>query len=331
MTREVFLKIIDNTEDQDRVMAMVDRGIKISGSEDNLIKQEEWYDYCAKVYNECCIPIIDKNKISQEDYVKLTENNSDRIKLLDEKLFSFPHFSARLSEIFDNYMYRKYVFSQEDKRLQKLQQIYVNFDQVVDEFFKHNNDGTFTNDLILDIKTALHKSYTINELTNDEQIKELNDAKALMELSAISDLNCFKIQTIQNGTFNISSQRALDLLHNLILPYFQDRFVSKIKTNSIDKEITRCKILKNKHTHVVVRELYKAFAKHGKVKYENIENTYHSSEKNGKYASLSGEISFLIFELLVDLDLGDKRIDEALLRKEKIDVIKNCMRADIES
>lgn len=55
MTREDFLKIIDNTEDQDRVMAMVDRGIKISGSEDNLIKQEEWYDYCAKVYNECCI------------------------------------------------------------------------------------------------------------------------------------------------------------------------------------------------------------------------------------------------------------------------------------
>ena len=55
------------------------------------------------------------------------------------------------------------------------------------------------------------------------------------------------------------------------------------------------------------------------------------SEKNGKYASLSGEISFLIFELLVKLDLGDKRIDEALLRKEKIDVIKNCMRADIES
>lgn len=331
MTREDFLKIIDNTEDQDRVMAMVDRGIKISGSEDNLIRQEEWYDYCAKVYNECCIPIIDKNKISQEDYVKLTENNSDRIKLLDEKLFSFPHFSARLSEIFDNYMYRKYVFSQEDKRLQKLQQIYVNFDQVVDEFFKPNNDGTFTNDLILDIKTALHKSYTINELTNDEQIKELNDAKALMELSAISDLNCFKIQTIQNGTFNISSQRALDLLHNLILPYFQDRFVSKIKTDSIDKEITRCKILKNKYTHVIVRELYKAFAKHGKVKYENIENTYHSSEKNGKYASLSGEISFIIFELFVDLDLGDKRIDEVLLRKEKIDVIKNCMRADIES
>lgn len=44
MTREDFLKIIDNTEDQDRVMAMVDRGIKISGSEDNLIKQEEWYE-----------------------------------------------------------------------------------------------------------------------------------------------------------------------------------------------------------------------------------------------------------------------------------------------
>lgn len=229
-------------------------------------------------------------------------------------------------------MYRKYVFSQEDKRLQKLQQIYVNFDQVVDEFFKHNNDGTFTNDLILDIKTALHKSYTINELANDEQLQELIDARKLKDLSSISDFHCFKIQTIKNGTFNISSARALDLLHNLILPYFQDRFVSKIQTNNIDKEITRCKILKKKHTHVVVRELYKVFAKHGKVKYENIENTYNLGEKNGKYASLSGSISNLIYKLLIDLyPYLDDKIYSYLSRKEKIDAIKNYMRADIQN
>ena len=41
-------------------------------------------------------------------------------------------------------------------------------------------------------------------------------------------------------------------------------------------------------------------------------------------------MSYLIYELLIDLNVEDSKIDKVLSRKEKIDAIKNFMEADLK-
>lgn len=340
MTREDFLKKIELSDVEDeskrkahqkRIMERVDQGIKIFGYEDSLDKQEQWYQYCAKVYEECCIPIVDRDKMTQKAYDEIVKSYQDELPFLEEKHFSFPNFSTRLGETFDLFKYQMHTYSEDAARLKELQEVYANFDQAVDKFFeRHNDDGTYSIDLINDIKKAIHNSYTINELANNERLRELNDTKTLIELSSLTDIYAFKIITNTNGTFTILSQRALSMLQSLIIPYYQSRFAELFDRKKLNAEIEICKIRKNKHTHVLVRELYQAFAKHGKVEYNNFNNTYHSKKVNGFYASLSGNVSYLIYELLIDLNVEDSKIDKVLSRKEKIDAIKNFMEADLK-
>ena len=63
-------------------MERVDQGIKIFGYEDNLDKQEQWYQYCAKVYEECCIPIVDRDKMTQKAYDKIVKSYQDELPFL---------------------------------------------------------------------------------------------------------------------------------------------------------------------------------------------------------------------------------------------------------
>lgn len=122
----------------------------------------------------------------------------------------------------------------------------------------------------------------------------------------------------------------------ILVDYFIDRYIITDNEQTIIEDINIWNAYRPKIWHRLIHDIYHFFANKGLLHYNNKNDTYHLGERDGKFASLNGEVSEWIYNLLCEFyekkdNKTSARFDIYNGRKDKIDAIKNFMEADVES
>lgn len=297
MTKDEFERIIVDDEHKQGLLYLVRKGIE----EGNLDGEEEekWYDSCAKLYEE-----------SVHDHVNFRINLANRL---------------------DSLRYTKYTTRRllEDDNAKNLafQRVYT---QVVQ--YANQKDKSYSeSDLVHKISQESYR-FEIRSQQLKEAVSELEDCKNIIKLSSGSrELYEVRFKT-RNGNdyedFKIHSKKAIELFNSAFLHYFKDRYLEEVDLRTVLNKIDSYKKAQKALLHRLIHEIYSIFVQKGFIAFDSATDTYQLVEnRNGKFASLKGEVSVWIFGLLDFMgylnSLEDKKY---MTHKNKVDFIKDRMK-----
>jgi hypothetical protein len=299
MKIEEFEKIITDNAHKSDILQLVNNGVELCSFKDE--KAEEWYDSCAKLY-----------EFSGKDYVNFKVNIAKRLDSLRYMMFTMRRKSA-------------------DK--DKQDAAFQNAFSIVQKYANDNkqsgfNDGT----LLLNIAKAAYL-YELRKQFLQNAASEQEDCKNIIELMR-TDRELYKITfTTRKGAtpdehHYLKSKRALEIFQAEFIHFFQDRFMSETELETIDENIETYKNAQKRLLHRLIYDIYLVFAKANLTEFGSGKDIYKiGEERNGKYASLKGEISEWIFNLLDSMHYLDRVKDKNIMtRKNKVDFIKDKMK-----
>lgn len=330
MTREEFIAKIENPGDVERVMARVDEGIKLMNYTD-ATKIAEWYGFCAKLYDQSILP-------STIEGVPDMVTGEEHGVIVNE--FSFLHFNALLSEAFDRY--RSLIFSveREDRIMNDVGEEKLSLMQIVDEYVGRSgnvyNDPSFVHGLHKVVAKYLGEYVSVLDTRADDLADAIAILKAREYMAQARDqahkanhyIQSISFTPSDDVTIKIKGEKALELLGEVLIPCYCDRFLSKFDMSTLEAEQKKCAKLKNKVYHKTIYEIYKLFIKYynNRFSYTLNSDRYKLDERDGKSPGLVSEISVWIHDLMAEID--NVKFDKNNWRKDKVDFIKTRMESD---
>lgn len=330
MTREEFIAKIENPDDVERVMARVDEGAKLMKYTD-ATKLAEWYDFCAKLYDQSILPSTIEGV---SDMVTGEKHN------VTVEEFSFLHFNAMISEGLDRYRHLMHTVELEDHVTDEVGASKMSLKKIVDAYvkrpFNEYNDPSFVHK----VHKVVAKYLGEYALAADTRGQDLADAIAILKIKEHVDeahahghdikwyINSVSFKPNEGGSYTIKGENALKLMADVFIPYYCDRYLSKFDLKTLESQQRRWAALERKTFHMTIYEIYKLFIEYynEKFSYELAEDRYNLGEKNGKYPGLINEISVWIFDLMAEIS-GE--FDKSNSRTEKVEVIRTRMLAKL--
>ena len=330
MTREEFIAKIENPDDVERVMARVDEGIMLMNYTD-ATKIAEWYDFCAKLYDQSILPS------TIEGVPDMVTGEGLGVTVSG---FSFPHFNALLSEAFDRYRSLMFSVEREDSVTDEVGEAKMSLKKIVDDYverpFNLYNDPSFVHK----VHKVVAKYLGEYALAADTRGKDLEDAIAILKIKEHMDealahrhgityyFKSVSFKPNEGSAWTIKGENALKMMADVFVPYYCDRYLSKFDLKHLESQQKRWAALESKTFHMTIFEIYKLFIEfyNEKFSYELDEDRYTLGEKNGKYPGLVNEISVWIFELMAEI--SDK-FNKNKSRPEKVDYIRTRMQAKL--
>ena len=330
MTREEFIAKIENPNNVERVIARVDEGAQLMKYTD-AAKLAEWYDFCAKLYDQSILP---STLEGVSDMVTGEKHNV----IVEE--FSFLHFNAMISEGLDRYRHLMHTVELEDRITDEVGASKMSLKKIVDAYverpFNQFNDPSFVHQL----HKVVAKYLGEYALAADTRGQDLADAIAILKIKEYMDeahahghdikwyINSVSFKPNEGSSWTIKGENALKLMADVFVPYYCDRYLSKFDLKTLESQQRRWAALESKTFHMTIFEIYKLFIEfyNEKFSYELDEDRYNLGERNGKYPGLINEISVWIFDLMAEISGG---FDKSNTRAEKVDVIKTRMLAKL--
>ena len=326
MTREEFIAKIENPDDVERVMARVDEGIKLMNYTD-ATKIAEWYDRCANLYDQSMLPSTIEGV---PDMVTGVEHG------VTVNEFSFLHFNTLLSELFDRYRSLMFSVEREDRITSDVGEEKLSLMRIVDEYVGRSgnvyNDPSFVHSLHKVVAKYLGEYVSALDTRADDLADAIAILKAREYMAQTRDqahkanhyIQSVSFTPSDDVTIKIKGERALELLGEVFIPYYCDRFLNKFDMSTLEAEQKKCAKLKNKVYHKTIYEIYKLFIKYynNKFSYNLDSDRYQLDERDGKSPGLVSEISVWIHDLMAEIH-GD--FDKYKGRKDKVDFIKTRM------
>ena len=298
MKIEEFEQIIADNAHKSDILQLVNNGVELCKYKDE--KAEEWYDSCAKLY-----------ELSGNDYVNFKVNIAKRLDDLRYMMFTMKRKSA-------------------DK--DKQDAAFLNARSMVQKYANDNKQSGFNDGaLLLNIAKAAYR-YELRKQFLQNAVSEQEDCKNIIKLMR-TDRELYKITfTTKEGATDehhyLKSKRALEIFQAEFIQFFKNRFMSETELKTIVENIKKYKDAQKRLLHRLIYEIYLVFAKANLTEFGSDKDIYKiCEERNGKYASLKGEISEWIFNLLDYMHYLDRVKDKNLMtRKNKVDFIKDKMK-----
>ena len=118
-------------------------------------------------------------------------------------------------------------------------------------------------------------------------------------------------------TIKIKVDKVLELLGEVLIPYFCDRFLNKFEISTLEAKRKMCAKLKNKVYHKTIYEIYELFIKYyiNKFSYTLDSDRYQHDESDSKSPGLVSEISVWIHNLMAEISIKDERIKQISLKR----------------
>lgn len=340
MTRDEFIAKIENPDDVNRVMARVDEGAQLMGKT-SVEELEKWYDECAGYYDAAHEDVITKYEEVGVKFNPMYGEEREVLKPVDKaKWFSFLHFNAMISEAIDRYRYMMYTVKLEDSITSEVGEAKMSLKKKVDDYVAR--PGNLYNDpsFVHKVHKVVAKYLGEYALAADTRGKDLEDAIAILKIKEDMDearehghpiqyyIQSVSFKPNEGSAYRIKGEKALNLMADVFVPYFCDRYLSKFNLKSLEAEQKRWLALKAKTFHMTIYEIYKLFIEfyNEKFSYELDEDRYNLGERNGKYPGLVNEISVWIYDLMAEI--SDEYHKENW-RTEKVDAIKTRMLAKL--
>ena len=172
MTREEFIAKIENPNDVERVIARVDEGAQLMKYTD-AAKLAEWYDFCAKLYDQSILPSTLEgvsDKVTGEKHNVIVEE------------FSFLHFNAMISEGLDRYRHLMHTVELEDRITDEVGASKMSLKKIVDAYNAFTDIDGFakvvensvisSNRALISIQSYVINSDNIKQYDYNESINE---------------------------------------------------------------------------------------------------------------------------------------------------------------
>lgn len=318
MTKTEFEELIMDNEHKEDILHLVDEGCThlINKDESSL---ERYYEECADLYNK-----------SNGYYQNFKLNMAQRISL---------HYRLACLEQKDNEM---------QERQNKIQQLV----ETVKNYAENNIYGQVYQDknLIDDIVSVLW-NYELVMTGIAERLAEYEDKKHIKEIIDAHDEGKFPLEMAfifkegpRSHKVKLESEKAIRLFVNEFVPFFSNRFVEYVKLDELEKTIQELKrVGKKTLPHKAVYDLYMVFVKYEYVDFNKKDvDTYELGDRNGLFASLNGQVSLWIYNLLLELGYftdRTKKVSQPIYRetekeqrqrihghdKEYKDYIRDCL------
>ena len=312
MTREEFIQKVPNITLKDKVIQLVDEGIKIY-KYDSEKKQSYWYAACAK--------------------------------LLSDSSNFLPSFQQCLADRLDTGRYLLYCAAADvmndfvvmDKAEDVKQRILKILKDYSTQAKKDNSYQlmSVSNNLIKALSITYYAYYEYRDERLTQMIAEYEDEIAFQEIANQLNGDNPKGKSIDSIKVNFfrarglacefHSEKAIKLFKELIFPQFYDRYgrdpmsITELKAKSAE-----CAVAKDKLNHRVIHEMYKIFVDEGLVKYGSDEDLYKLGSKNGKFVSANNQVSYWIYEVFQRLSGKYKQgVDIENMRKAIRDILKS--------
>ncbi len=300
MTIEEFETKIANNAHKSEIIRLVKESLNIFKYEGE--KAEKWLDSCYELY--------------------------------ETSLCEFTHFKLNMANRIDTAKrYQQHIQDFEQTNENKLT---ATFHKVITVVESYANNRSYANpELLADIEKAIFDYYEQPLLYLSNRVDELNDRINFIQLLNDDSIDKIKFES-PNNSYSFNSKKLMNVFKRSFVDYFRNSYITEpIKPDDIDKlekEKKICVGSQKKLIHRVVYEIYRIFASHKILDFTNEKDNYlFQISNNDKYPSLKGDVSAWIFDLLELMGYLDylkerKNYSPRMLKKEKIDFIKDCMK-----